>query len=325
MAVGIAAMNTGNNLQYLLLESMLGFITVSSWLSEQAIKGLRVERRSPRAVTVGHDLRLTYEVTNRKRRLPSLAVEIYEEGLPEAAFLPHVEPEGHATARSFNSFVQRGIYPLDTVTLSTGFPFGLFQKERDLHIPGEIIVWPRTDRAVRDSSSGAGRIPTVGASARGMAGSRGEYRSLRAYRIGDNSRDIHWKSSARLREPVMREYERDGSQTSWICLDLRASPGEAAEVAVEVAASLAARAVRRNRPFALVAGQDVLEPAEGTGQLERALDLLARVDFAEDGPAPAPPVPTEACVLVAVDARAGFGDVIHVGRDARLGYEEEES
>lgn len=323
MAVGFAAMNTGNNLLYLLLGSMLGFITVSSWLSEQAIKGLRVERRAPRAVTVGHDLRLIYEVTNRKRRLPSLAVEIYEQGLPDAAFIPHVEPEGHATARSLNSFVQRGIYPLDTVTLSTGFPFGLFQKERDIHIPGEIIVWPRTDRAVRDPSSGAGRVPTVGSSARGLAGSRGEYRSLRAYRIGDDSRDIHWKSSARLREPVIREYERDGSETSWICLDLRATPGEAAEVAVEVAASLAARAVRQSRPFALVAGQDMLEPAEGIGQLERALDMLARVDFSEDSPAPDPPVPTEACVLVAVDARGGYGDVIHVGRDARLGYEEE--
>lgn len=324
MAVGFAAMNTGNNLLYLLLGSMLGFITVSSWLSEQAIKGLRVERRSPRAVTVGNDLRLTYEVTNRKRRLPSLAVEIYEQGLPEAAFLPHVEPEGHATARSLNSFVQRGIYPLDTVTLSTGFPFGLFQKERDIRIPGEIIVWPRTDRPVRDPASGAGRVPAVGASARGLAGSRGEYRSMRAYRIGDDSRDIHWKSSARLREPVIREYERDGSETSWICLDLRASPGEAAEVAVEVAASLAARAVRQSRPFAFVAGTDLLEPGEGMGQLERALDLLARVDFAEDSAAPSPPVPTESCVLVAVDARGGFGDVIHVGRDARLGYDDEE-
>ena len=58
-------MNTGNNLLYLLLGSMLGFIAVSSWLSEQAIRALRVERRGPRSVTVGHDLRLTYEVRNR--------------------------------------------------------------------------------------------------------------------------------------------------------------------------------------------------------------------------------------------------------------------
>jgi uncharacterized protein (DUF58 family) len=323
MAVGFAAMNTGNNLLYLLLGAMLGFIAVSGWLSEQAIRGLRIERRAPRAVTVGHDLRLSYEITNRKRRLPSLAVEIAEEGLPERAFLAHVAPEGHTTARSINSFVRRGIYPLRTVTLSTGFPFGLFRKERDLEIPGEVVVWPRSDRPVRDPSPGAGRVPRIGLSARGAAGSRGEYRSLRGYRIGDDSRDIHWKSSARMREPVIREYERDGSETRWICLDVRGIPGEAAEVAVEVAASLAARAVAEHRPFALVAGSDILEPGDGAGQLERALDILARVDFEPNAPPPAPPVSKGACVLVSIEGRSGFGDVLAVGRDARLGYGQE--
>ena len=119
----------------------------------------------------------------------------------------------------------------------------------------------------------------------------------------------------------MREYERDGAETRWICLDLRAEPGEAAEVAVELAASLAARAVGRHRPFALVAGPDILEPNDGAGHLERALDLLARVDFDPDSQAPSPPVPREACVLVGVSLGTGrgFGDVVSVPPQARLG------
>jgi uncharacterized protein (DUF58 family) len=318
MAVGFAAMNTGNNLLYLLLGSMLGFIAVSSWLSEQTIRDLRIVRHSPRAVTVGHDLRLTYEVTNRKKRLPSVAVELSEQGLPERAFLAHVAPGGTVTIRSVNSFVRRGIYPLEAITLSTGFPFGLFLKERDIESPGEIVVWPRTDRPVREPAPGAGLVPRMGVSSRGSAWGRGEYRSLRAYRVGDDARDIHWRSSARLREPVVREFERDGAETRWICLDLRTEPGEAAEVAVEVAASLAARAVARHRPFALVAGDQVIEPGDGAGQLERALDVLARVDFDAEAPAPSVPVDREACVLVCVVPKAGFGDVISVGRGAKL-------
>ena len=65
-------MNAGNNLLYLLLGSMLGFITVSGWLSEQAIWKLSIERHLPRAVTVGQPMRLGYHVRNLKRWLPSL-------------------------------------------------------------------------------------------------------------------------------------------------------------------------------------------------------------------------------------------------------------
>lgn len=317
-AVGFAAMNTGNNLLYLLLGAMLGFIAVSGWLSEQAIRALRVERHVPRAVTVGQDLRLGYTVHNLKTRLPSMAVELSEQGLPERAFVAHVPPRGSADARSVNSFVRRGIYPLDTLTLSTSFPFGLFLKERDLSVPGEVVVWPRSDRPVRVPSPGGGRVPRSGVNARGAAGHRGEYRSLREYRPGDDPRDIHWRSSARLRAPVIREYERDGAETRWICLDTRCDPGDPAEVSVEIAASLCARACDQSRPFALVAGASIVEPGEGPGQLERVFDALARVDFDADGAAPEPPVDPSLCVLVSVDGHGGFGDEFVVGRDARM-------
>jgi hypothetical protein len=177
-AVGFAAMNTGNNLLYLLLGSMLGFIVVSGWLSEKAISGLRFERVTPRAVTVGQPMRLKYHVQNIKTRLPSLAVEIHEAGLPESAFLAYVAAKGSAEARSANSFVRRGIYPLRAITLSTCFPFGMFLKQRDIDLPGEVVVWPRSDRNVRAPSPDGGKVPRMGASAKGAVGHRGEYRTL---------------------------------------------------------------------------------------------------------------------------------------------------
>lgn len=314
-AVGFAALNTGNNLLYLLLGAMLGFIAVSGWLSEQAIKDLRVERRIPRATTVGRDVVLTYHVRNLKRRMPSLAVEIREAGLPEAAFVSHAPAGGRLSVRSSNGFVRRGVYPLGTVTLSTSFPFGLFRKERDLELPGEIIVWPRHDLAVRDPSPGAGLVPRSGPSARGALGWRGEYRSLRPYRMGDDPRDIHWKSSARLQKPVVREYERGAAETRWICLDTRGSEGEAAERAVEIAASLAARCVAEHRPFGLATPLEVVAPGSDLGTLERALDVLARVDFSPLEPHPAPPVAPDACVLVSLTGASGFSDTLLVRTD----------
>lgn len=312
LAVGLAAMNTGNNLLYLLMGALLGLIAVSSWLSEQAIRDLRVDRRAPRGVTVGQEVRLTYEVSNEKARLPSFAIELRETGLDTPAFLARIPAGGVATGRSVHRFVQRGLYPLATLTIGTSFPFGLFMKERDVELPDELVVWPRHDRVLRAALPGGGRDRARGIARAGAPGSRGDYRALRSYRIGDDAKDIHWRSSARLPGPVVREYERDASESLWICLDPAGEPGSPeTEDLIEVAASLAARAEAEGKRFGLVAGLRQVAPGSGPGQLEAVLDQLARVEFAPDAPAPAIPDDPARCVLVGLTGRAaggGYGD-----------------
>jgi hypothetical protein len=66
----------------------------------------------------------------------------------------------------------------------------------------------------------------------------------------------------------------------------------------------------------------VIELGEGPSQLERILDVLARVDFLPTNPAPSPPVDPASCVLICVEGGGGFGDVLAVGRDAQLHVEE---
>src|SRR5262249_28493688 len=53
LVLGLAAIGTGNNLLYLVLGAMLGFITLSGWLSEQMIRRLEVRRRPVRGFTAG--------------------------------------------------------------------------------------------------------------------------------------------------------------------------------------------------------------------------------------------------------------------------------
>ena len=303
LAVGFSAMNTANNLLYLLLGAMLGLIVVSSWLSEQAIVALEVQRSTPRGVTVGYEVRIQYDVANHKRKIPSLAVELRERGLPLPAFLPRVGAGENAVARSANRFVRRGIYPLGTVTISTSFPFGLFYKERDVELPGELVIWPRHDLTLRTAAPGAGKSRALGVALTRAAGTRGDYRGLREYRHGDDPKDIHWRSSARFVNPVVREYDRDTSESLWICLDLAGEPGDPAEGVIEIAASLAARAEAEGKRFGLVAGGRTVPPGAGAGQLELVLDALARVDFHLDASPPAPPVDPGRCILVSLGGR----------------------
>lgn len=302
MAVGFAAVNTGNNLLYLLLGAMLGLVALSGWLSERVLRGIEVERRVPHGLPAGRDGRVVYRVRNRKRRFPSLSLEIEDRGLPGRVFLPRVAAGGTELATATVGFERRGVRRLGPVILSTAFPFGFFEKSGDMELPGELVVWPRTDRSLHQASAGDGD----GHGARPWqlpSGPRGEYRGLREYRIGDDPRDIHWRTTARRDRPVVREYDRDAARTLWICLDRGAEPGDEAEDTVELAASLAARASGEGRRFGLVAGERLLRPGSGPAHLEAVLDALARVEFHPAAPPPAPPAEPEACVLVSVHGR----------------------
>jgi len=312
LAIGFAAINTGNNLLYLLLGAMLGFIAISSWLSEQVIGAIHVYRHIPRGVTVGNPLRILYEVRNGRARIPAFALEIGEEDLPGRAFIPFLKAGDLATTRSENRFVRRGVFWLGPLTVSTSFPFGLFRKTRTLQVPGELVVWPRTDRPVRRVHPGGGRTATGGATLLGPAGPRGEYRGLRGYRPGDDPRDIHWRTTARLGVPVVREYEQNVAETLWICLDTRGESGDEAEATIETAAALAARAYYAGKRFGFSASRVTLEPGHGPGQLERVLDALARVEFTPEAPAPLPPVAPSRCILVTARAAGNvhFAEVI---------------
>jgi uncharacterized protein (DUF58 family) len=304
LAVGFAAINTGNNLLYLLLGAMLGLVALSGWLSEQTLRGLEVRRRTPSGVPVGQEAVVRYTVRNRKRWMPSLAVEIGEADLDARAFLVRVGPGESVEARTASRFVRRGVYPLDRVTLATGFPFGLFRKARDVRMPGELVVWPRTDRRATLPGASSGRRPAAlaAASRRGTPGPRGEYRGLREYRPGDDPRDIHWKTSARLPSPAIRQYDRDAAADLWICMDLRAR-GEEAEAVVETAASLAARLLSQGRRVGLSAGSHRVDPGAGPGHLDPVLDRLARVDLSPDAPPPRPPADAVGAVLVRARGR----------------------
>lgn len=309
VAIGLAAINTGSNLLYLLVGAMMGFIAVSGWLSERVIWGVTVQALPPRAVTAGEPARLAYEIENRNKRVPTYAVELRT---PEGGggFVPMVRPGHGAVVRTRRTFPRRGVVSLEEVTVTTSFPFGLFVKERKVRVSGEVVVWPRRDRRVREALSGKSGVRAQTLAAGGDAGARGEFRGLREYRPGDDPRDVHWRSSARLGEPLVREYERDTAPSTWICLDL-AGAGPRVEVAAEIAAALADRAVARSERVGLVTSDSVVPPAPGRPQLERILDALARASFRPDAPAVRPPVDPAQCVLVTAGGDpGGFGAVL---------------
>ena len=76
LGVGFAAINTGNNLLYLLLGMLLSLIILSGVMSELSLRDLSVVRRLPTRAQVLRAHLVEIEVFNRKKRIPSYAIEV---------------------------------------------------------------------------------------------------------------------------------------------------------------------------------------------------------------------------------------------------------
>src|SRR5262245_43199623 len=76
IGVGLAAINTGNNLLFLLLGWMCSVIVASGVLSELSLRGLSVTRQPPARIFAGRPFLMGISLKNHKGKLPSFSIEI---------------------------------------------------------------------------------------------------------------------------------------------------------------------------------------------------------------------------------------------------------
>jgi len=207
VGIGFAAVNTGNNLLYLLLGWLLSFIIASGILSEQTLKRLGVARRPPPRVYASEPFLMEVVIENTKERRASYSIEVEDllDGAPldKRCYFLKI-PAGKSQRTSYrHTFGRRGSYLLSGYRLATKFPFALFRKSRDVDAPLEVLVYPARVGVPRPPP----RTAATGEAPAHRLGRRGEFFGLRERRAGDDRRDVHWRSSARTGRLLVREYE----------------------------------------------------------------------------------------------------------------------
>lgn len=278
LAVGVAAFNTGNNLLYLLLAMMLTLIVVSGILSEQSLKQLAFRRWLPPHVFAGQPVTAALSVTNEKPLFPSFSLrvnDVREDGAAnEGIRLLHLPP-GASVTRSYRVlFPRRGLDRLDGVKVVTRFPFGLFMKAATVPLSSALVVYPALQPispllAQELESMGHDReIPRRG---QGV----GLY-NLRAYQPGDDSRTIHWKTSARQARFIVRETEAEDQREVTLALPT-AGPArpESFERAVSLTASLVVYFHERAFAVRLLLGAQETSYGTAEAHLHQLLRMLA--------------------------------------------------
>src|SRR5689334_3884286 len=206
LSVGLAAVNTGNNLLYLLLGMLLALIVVSSIMSELSLRNLSVVRRLPARAQVGRPHLVEIEVHNHKSRVPSYAIEIEDlrAGQPadKRCFFLKISPDSAQVAAYRRTPAKRGRDRHVGFRVATRFPFGLFEKSRELRSEGELIIYPAIDPVKLPPERAGRRAGTHGAPGRGIGD---EILGVRPMREGDDPRDVYWRKSTMAGQLVLRE------------------------------------------------------------------------------------------------------------------------
>jgi uncharacterized protein (DUF58 family) len=300
LAIGFAAVNTGNNLFYLILAMLLSLIIASGFLSEWGVKGLEIKRSFPPYIFAQTPCSILLQVTNNKRYFPSFSLELEErvdgENKGGLAYLFRVGPQETQTQVYRLSFPRRGLHRLHEPHLITRFPFGFFIKGARIKDAREVLAYPQLvpwEELLPVQAHG-----DEGSRSRPHKGRGEEIFAVRDYLPGDTARDIHWRSTAKRSQPMVKEYERPAMRKVHICLDT-AVPQEATQAdlnlfehGVSQAASLAYHLLtRQDVVVGLSLGEEVIPPDRGNGHLHRMLRALAVVEPRRGGqrkPAPAP-------------------------------------
>jgi uncharacterized protein (DUF58 family) len=271
LGLGFAAMNTGNNLLYLMTALLLALIIVSGVLSERSRRGLRLSALVPDEIYAGRPVALGARLENRKRRRTSYSLALETTG--QRLYVERL-PAGEARLLTWETTLdRRGRQRLPGVRVTTRFPFGLFLKSSRLLLDHEVVVFP----AVRPlPAPWRRRLAAGGARPVRRRGRGHDLYNLRDYRAGDDRRLIHWRSSAKTGTLVVRELEAETALDTRLVLvgDGRRDAGRL-EAALSEAASLAAHLTRTGAAVELVGPGVHVPPGHGRAHLRRVLTALA--------------------------------------------------
>jgi uncharacterized protein (DUF58 family) len=279
---------------------VLAPLAATAWV-RLAAGPLQLRRRAGKgALLEGEDVWVALDVRPRSRvPAPSLAITERIAKLGE---------QHTVLARSGRSYrgtyvleaVPRGRYVVEQVHATIDDPFGLARAELDLDARGSLLVYPRLvalDRLFSESGAYAqdGRRLLL------RRPSGFDLHSVREYEQGESLRKVHWRSTARRGQLMVKELEDAPRDEIAVILDADATAvvGDSFEVQVRAAGSIlrahaahGRRAVlavnSAERPSARVASLDgdwhaalgVLAAAEPDGS-RPVVELLAR----ESGPA----------------------------------------
>jgi uncharacterized protein (DUF58 family) len=292
--VGVAAMAVAGRLlgltEWYVAAGAVGLVVLLSgvWLGTRPSR-LQVDRTiSPPRIPAGGVCQVQLRVSSPSRRRSAVtALDDLVDGRRRIRLLLGPVSAGEPVlTRHRLPAGRRGLLRVGPITLVTNDPFGIWERRQDTGSQVEVVVLPAIVPLVPLPES-RGEEPEAGRrDVRALQATTDEVSTLREFRPGDDVRRVHWPTTARVGEPVVRQFDEPSQRRVTVLLDTAAvrTGADPFERAVSVAASILVTSTSAGQAVRLVTPDGVDTGfIDATSGIEPTMDLLATIQTA--GPA----------------------------------------
>jgi uncharacterized protein (DUF58 family) len=275
--ITVAALNTGNNLIYLILSMMLSIFILSILILMVNMNGLELVVHQSQPVFANNPADMNITISNRKRLIPSYSIKVLmPEGIKGGVYFPEISGLSDRLKTVPVVYEKRGIYRYGDFFIETSFPFILFSDRILCRVEGEVIVYPEIKEidGIIPEITGVRCEPYLP-----RIGEEDEFSMIREFRYGDDWRRIHWKASAKTAKFMVMEYAAEEPRKLTVIFDnLRPYDTESFEKAVSLAASISDRFLNEGFFVRLLTCRKVIPFGSGREHLFKILDVLAVIE-----------------------------------------------
>jgi uncharacterized protein (DUF58 family) len=272
-----AAVTSQSGLLLLLIGLIGGCFAVNWTFSRRNVTQLIVKVPHDVCLVEGSPLTQPWTIENPSRKHIEMIEAFAEKRL--LFRIPLIEVEDAVSVVPRLIYQSRGVYPHSRMIIASAAPFGLLRSTRTLQLAGEVVVFPRAYDTCSPAQTGLDMI--AGGRFRGSrrVNSGAHFAGVRNWQTGDALRQVHWKTTARRGELMVKTFEEElGGRVSLL---LDCAPGDRGLVddAVRAAASLATATLQEGHHLELFDSSEReplrLAPFNDEGEL---LDRLARYE-----------------------------------------------
>ena len=221
------AMLTKQNPLLFVFALMAGPFVINGWMTFGMLQAARVQRELPRRAMQGELFPVEIELRNSRPLFAIWMMSIRDqishpnETLVGTVLFSRVSPRSAQSGQYQLRLVRRGRYQLGPITCVSRFPLGLVERSRIFPLSDEILIYPLIGRikpSWRQRLEGATELVSRNLPHHGVF--HDDFNQLREFRSGDNPRAIHWRSTARRGELILREFHQNREHTLAVVLDL---------------------------------------------------------------------------------------------------------